>query len=150
MKVTDHVEHLLRQGRKPAELVELGFPKPVVTRARRQLRQEKILLQPKAPKGRAAAKGDSQASAWSSVETASIQQKLVSLESQIRELETRVEALEVLGADLEDIEARLDGTPALRLKHSLACDCGASGFVALRTQCTKCGREMWSGWLPKQ
>ena len=36
MKVTEQVEHLLQQGRKPKELVELGFPKSVVTRVRRQ------------------------------------------------------------------------------------------------------------------
>jgi len=41
MKITEHVEHLLRQGRKPKELIELGFPKSVVTRVRRQLREEK-------------------------------------------------------------------------------------------------------------
>ena len=37
MKVTEHVERLLRQGRKPKELIELGFPKSVVTRVRRQM-----------------------------------------------------------------------------------------------------------------
>lgn len=39
MKVTEHVEHLLRQGKKPNELVELGFPRQVVTRVRRRLRE---------------------------------------------------------------------------------------------------------------
>ncbi len=51
MKVTEHIEHLLRQGRKPTELMELGFPKSVVTRVRRQLKDEKTGLQPKTPKG---------------------------------------------------------------------------------------------------
>ncbi len=32
MKVTEHVEQLLRQGHKPKELEELGFPKRVITR----------------------------------------------------------------------------------------------------------------------
>lgn len=41
MKVTEHIEELLRQGRKPKELIELGFPKSVVTRVRRRLRDEK-------------------------------------------------------------------------------------------------------------
>jgi len=39
MKVSKHVERLLRQGKKPKELVELGFPKRVVTRVYRQLRE---------------------------------------------------------------------------------------------------------------
>jgi hypothetical protein len=41
MKVTEHVEHLLRQGHKPKELVALGFSKRVVTRARRRLKEER-------------------------------------------------------------------------------------------------------------
>jgi len=45
MKVTEHVEHLLRQGRKPGEFIELGFPKSVVTRVRRQLREQKATSQ---------------------------------------------------------------------------------------------------------
>ena len=36
MKTTEHVEYLLRQGRKPKELLELGFPKQVITRVRRE------------------------------------------------------------------------------------------------------------------
>ena len=51
MKVTEHVEYLLRQGRKPKELVELGFPKLVVTRVRRQLRKHKAAPQTKVPRG---------------------------------------------------------------------------------------------------
>lgn len=58
-------------------------------------------------------------------------------------LKTRVEGLEAIGMDLEDMESRLDGTPALGLKRRFTCDCGASGFVALHIQCTKCGRETW-------
>ena len=56
MKVTEHVEHLLRQGRKPKELIELGFPKSVVTRVRRQLREEKAAPQTKVPEGTTQAK----------------------------------------------------------------------------------------------
>ena len=41
MKVIEHVEHLLRQGQKPKEPVELGFPRPVVSRVRRQLAEGK-------------------------------------------------------------------------------------------------------------
>ncbi len=49
MKVTEHVEQLLRQGRKPKELIELGFSKSVVTRVRRQLREEKATSEKKVP-----------------------------------------------------------------------------------------------------
>jgi hypothetical protein len=50
MKVTKHIEQLLRQGRKPKELVELGFPKSAVTRISRRLRKEKTILKTKAVK----------------------------------------------------------------------------------------------------
>jgi predicted RNase H-like nuclease (RuvC/YqgF family) len=150
MKVSKHVEQLLRQGKKPKELVELGFPKSVVTRVHRQLREEKAALQPKTPKGRAEAKSRFQPSLTVPVEMAPIQQKMASLESEIRELEARVEALEAIGTELEDIEDRLDETPAVGLRHRFKCDCGASGLVALHIQCTKCGRESWWGWSPKQ
>lgn len=149
MKVTEHVEYLLRQGRKPAELVELGFPKPVVSRVRRQLRNEKTALQPKTTKGMPKANSRPQPSATSPVEVTPIEQKLASLESQTQELETRVEILEAISTNLEDIEARLNGTPALRLRHRFKCHCGASGLVALHIQCTKCGGETWWGWFPK-
>lgn len=149
MKVTEHVEHLLRQGRKPKELVELGFPKQVVTRVRRQLRDEKTASQPITQKGKAKAESHSQSAVTPLAKTAPVQPKPESLESKVQQLESRVKALEGLGAELEDIETRVSGTPALGLKHRFKCDCGASGFVALHIQCTKCGRETWWGWFPK-
>ena len=42
MKVSRRVRQLLRKGHKPKELIELGFPKSIVTRAYRQLHKEKI------------------------------------------------------------------------------------------------------------
>ena len=98
MKVTQHVEHLLRQGRKPRELVELGFPKSVVSRVRRQLREEKATLHPKVPKGKAEAKTRSQASVGSPVEMAPIQQKLASLESAFQKVDNLVKALPEMAA----------------------------------------------------
>ena len=60
MRVTEHVAHLLRQGRKPKELIELGFPKRVVTRVRRQLRDEKGPSKPRTGKGKAKREGQTQ------------------------------------------------------------------------------------------
>lgn len=51
MKTTEHIEYLLRQGRKPAELVELGFPKRVVTRVHRRLKEEKTGVERKRRQG---------------------------------------------------------------------------------------------------
>ena len=150
MKVTEHVEHLLRQGRKPKELIELGFPKLVITRVRRRLREEKTTSQPRTQKGKGRRESHSQSTVTPHVETAPVPPKLGSLESKIRQLESRVEALEALGADLDDVETRINGTPALGLKYHFKCSCGASGYVAVRIKCTKCGRETWWGWHPEQ
>ena len=155
MKVTQHVEHLLRQGRNPKELVELGFPKLVVTKVRRQLKGEKSSQLAKAVKGRAGAKVESrpQPSALSPEMIALMEHRLTSFEGKFQGLETRVEVLEAADAEfslLEDIEERLGGTPALGLKHRFKCSCGASGFVALHIMCTKCEKATWWGWFPKQ
>lgn len=147
MKVTKHVEHLLRQGRKPKELVDLGFPKRVVTRVRRKLKEEKTTSQPGSQRGKVELNSHPQP-AVTPVETASVQPKPEALDSKVQQLESRVEALEAMKAELEDVETRINGTPALGLKHRFECGCGASGFVALHIQCTKCGRETWWGWFP--
>ena len=144
MKVTEHVELLLRQGRKPKELVELGFPKQVVTRVRRRLK-EKAALQPKRGKGGVEAESRPQSAVTTAVEAQS-----GSFENKVKELEKRVQAVEALQVDLEELQNWLDGTPALGLKHRFKCRCGASGFIALHIRCTKCGRETWWGWFPKE
>jgi len=138
MKVTKHVEQLLRQGRKRKELIELGFPKRVVTRVYRKLKEEKTISQPGSQKGKVELNSHPQPA--TPVEMASVLPKLGSLEDKIQQLESRV----------EDMETRLDGTPALGLKNRFKCECGASGFIALHLQCTKCGRETWWGWFPEQ
>jgi hypothetical protein len=139
MKVTDHVEKLLRQGRKRKELIELGFPKRVVTRVYRKLKDGKTTSQPGSQKGKVELNSHSQP-AVTPVETASVQTKPGALDSKVQQLESRV----------EDIETCLDGTPALGLKNRFKCDCGASGLVALHIRCTKCGRETHWGWWPER
>ena len=146
MKVTKHVEHLLRQGRKPKELIELGFPKSVVTKVHRQLREEKAVPQSRTQKGRTEVESRPRSAVTPLVETTPVQPRPGSLEDKVRQIESRVEALEAISAELEDIETRLDGTPALGLKHHFKCDCGVSGSVALHIKCTKCGRETYWGW----
>ena len=140
MKTIEHVEYLLRQGKKPKELVELGFPKRVVTRVRRQLREEKLVSQSRTKKGSTEVKPF--------LDKTPVQPSVVSLKNEVQELERRVEVLEAISAGLRDIEARLDGTPALGLRHRFKCDCGASGLVALLVKCTKCGEESYWGWWP--
>ncbi len=149
MKTTEHVEHLLRQDRKPKELIELGFPKSVVTRVRRQLRKETEASQLKTQKGKAQAKTGPQLAVIPPTEATPVQPKQGSLESKVQELQNRVEILETRIADLDHVETRLDGTPSLGLKHRFRCECGAAGSVALHIMCTKCGRESWWGWFPK-
>ena len=109
---------------------------------KRKLREEKLTPQSRIPKGNTEAK--------LSVETTPVRSGVESLEGKIHQLESRVEILEVISAKIEDVETRLDGTPALDLRQRFKCDCGASGFVALHARCTKCGEESWWGWFPKK
>jgi len=147
MKVSQHVQKLLEEGRHPRELVELGFPKSVVTRVRRQLKAEKRPKGLKVTEDRTQVKSYSQALAALPANMALADERLASMESEIQDLQNQ---LEVLSMSVDEIESRLDGTPALGLKHRFTCSCGAPGFVALRIQCTKCQRETWWGWFPKQ
>jgi len=98
---------------------------------KRQLQREKSEQKPRVPTKTAPTESQVKVSKASPADITGLQQELVSLERKIQEL-----------------EGRLDGTPALGLKHRFTCDCGASGFVALRIKCTKCGQETWCGWFP--
>jgi hypothetical protein len=71
MKVTEHVTQLLKQGRKPKELLELGFSKHVITRVRKQLREEKTSSQSKIQKGQNRTKGNSLSAVTAPTETTS-------------------------------------------------------------------------------
>jgi len=93
MKTTKHVEQLLRQGHKPKELIELGFPKQVVTRARRQLRKEKAAPLTKVPKGTAQAERHHQTSVELPEKMAVMEQKLQSVESDLRKVDSLVKAM---------------------------------------------------------
>lgn len=119
MKITEHIEYLLRQGRSPEELLELGFSKQVITKVRRQLRREKAAQQAKVPKSVRASKGLDEASAVSADNTAATQERLASLESNLKALLQRMGALEAQGAkvmSISDLNSRLDGTPSLGLR----------------------------------
>jgi len=93
MKVTEHVEHLLRQGRKPKELIELGFPKSVVTKVRRQLREGKATPRTKVPEGIAQAETHVQSLPESPEKMAAMWQKLQSMARDLQKLDSLVEAL---------------------------------------------------------
>ncbi|MBL7166808.1 MAG: hypothetical protein ISS55_10035 [Dehalococcoidales bacterium] len=130
MKTTEHVECLLRQGRKPKELVELGFPKQVVTRVRRQLREEREPRKVTAKKVIGAAKDQPQPPAPSVQPPTRILEILTTLDAKYGELLDRLSAIEAVQAEsvsLKDLEGRLDGTPALGLRHRFVCQCGELG-----------------------
>ena len=153
MKVTRHVERLLRQGKKPRELVESGFPKFVVTRVRTRLREEKAAQRGKAGKGANRERGLTRPSAVPGDNVVGTPEKLASVDSNLKALQQRIEALEEAKTNtvsLDDLDACLDGTLGLGLRDRFKCDCGASGFVALRIQCTKCGEEARWGWFPEE
>ncbi len=141
MKVTEHVEHLLRQGRKPVELVELGFPKSVVTKVRRQLREEKAAQRITIPKDGDDVKDHRVGRVALRDELAVMHEKLVSLERHLQSMDKAIKAL----------KARLDGTPSAGLRASFKCThCGAQGLLATYIKCTKCENATWWGWWPEK
>ena len=137
MKVTDHVELLLRQGYKPRELIQLGFSKKVVSRVRKKLPMEKAAEEIKIPAERIREDAHAQESVSASSDMTQVQ-KLESYEICYQELKARV----------NDLEACLKDTPTLGMRKRFKCDCRASGFIAVHVKCTKCGKEAWCGWFP--
>ncbi|MCJ7656107.1 MAG: hypothetical protein MUO97_12570, partial [Dehalococcoidia bacterium] len=93
MKVTKHVEQLLRQGRKPKELIELGFPKSTVTRVYRQLKEEKATLKAKAPEETAQAETHLQIPPESPETIATIWQKVQSMANDLLRIDSLIQAL---------------------------------------------------------
>jgi len=93
MKVTDHVEQLLRQGHRRKELIELGFPKSLVTRVRRRLRKEKAALETKVQEGMEQAESHVQSLPESPEKMASVWHKLQSLANDLQRIDSVVKAL---------------------------------------------------------
>ena len=93
MKVNEHVKRLLEQGRRPKELIELGFPKSVVNRVRRQLRKQKAAPQTKVPEGTAEAETHLQIPPESPDRIAAVEQKLQSMATDIQKVDSLVKAL---------------------------------------------------------
>ena len=152
MKTTEHIEYLLRQGKKPKELQELGFPKRVVTRVSRKLRQEKHKPEENPAKTEKVISGVGGTAVTSHNEIAKLESRLAAMDSDLKELKEQTSELReaVLGAVTpEELEEQLDGTIGLGLKQRFECQCGATGLVAMRVRCTKCGRESWWGWFAK-
>lgn len=93
MKTTEHVEYLLRQGKKPKELLALGFPKRVITRVRRRLREEKAVQQAKAPEGTAQAEPHVQSLPESPEKMAAVWQKLQFMANDLQRIDSLVKAV---------------------------------------------------------
>ena len=93
MRVTRHVAQLLKQGRKPRELVQLGFPKSVVTRVHRQLREEKAASPKKEPEGVPQTETQLPTPPESPETIATIWQKVQSMANDLQRLDSLIQAL---------------------------------------------------------
>jgi len=152
MKTTEHIEYLLRQGKKPKELQELGFPKRVITRVSRRLRQEKHKPTDDLTKTENVVSGVGETAVVTNNAIAALESRLAAMDSDLKKLKEQTSELQeaVLEAvTSEDLKEQLSGTIGLGLKQRFECQCGATGFVAMRVRCTKCGRESWWGWFAK-
>jgi len=93
MKMSKQVEHLLRQGHKPKELEELGFPKRSITRVRRRLRKEKAASKTKAPEGSHQGETHLQIPPESPETMATIWQKVQSMANDLQRIDSLIQAL---------------------------------------------------------
>jgi len=100
MKMSEHVETLLRQGKKPRELLELGFPKQVITRMNRRLKKERAAQHQRVPKAKGRAKSLPEPVVVSPEPISPVDQGLASLKNDINELRGRIETLETTSRSL--------------------------------------------------
>ena len=143
MKALEHIEMLLKQGKKSKELIELGFAKQAVTRAKRRLKDENARSHQEASIHKqdvAVPLVDSDERIGSLLdEIKVIRQKLAELEAQVESTMT-----------VEEVKNLFNNTPVFSLKNQYECECGSKGMVAFRFKCTNCDKENWWGWFPEK
>lgn len=93
MKVTKHIEHLLGQGKKPKELIELGFSKRVITRVRRRLRKEKAASEGRVSEGIPQAEARLKTIPGTPESIATIWQKVQSMADELQRMDGLIQAL---------------------------------------------------------
>jgi len=91
MRTTEHVEYLLKQGRRPKELKELGFSKSAITRARRKLEKEALVTETRTVN--IPTKNGSQGRVEVPDETTALRRRLDSAESQLEQISHLVKIL---------------------------------------------------------
>ena len=56
-----------------------------------------------------------------------------------------------LESRLDDMEDKVSDDPLSGARYQITCkECGSKGWIATRIKCTKCGRETYWGWFPKE
>jgi hypothetical protein len=143
MKRTEHVTYLISQGHKTDELLKLGFSRNVITRAKRLLKEERVVSDLKNKKAISVV----QDKHTTSMEE--FREKELLFEGKLQQLESRFEEVEALTEEVDRIKATLHNTPIIGLRRQFQCDCGASGLVAVHIKCTRCNKETYYGWMPK-
>ena len=52
---------------------------------------------------------------------------------------------------IDDVEDKASDDPLWGARYQITCKgCGNKGWIATRMRCTKCGRETYWGWFPKE
>ena len=149
MKTTEHIERLMKKGWKRKRLIEeLGFPREEVLKVYRRLKKIEV-SENAALKRRQEAAGIGEV-VESPPPGGMTDRKLAAVEAGIRGLTGRVEGLERDCNVVRSLQESIAGTPEIGLKRRYSCQCGASGFVAIKVKCTKCDKENWIGWWPEQ
>ena len=126
MKAAEHVELLLRKGRRPKELVELGFPKRVVTRVRRKLKKEKAASRKKEVTRTPQTETQLQTPPESPETIATIWQKVQSMANDLRRIDSLIQAL-------SEVTLLMAAARELGTRQHETCSYQKDGLCRLRT-----------------
>jgi len=69
---------------------------------------------------------------------------LKKLEGRLKDAEGRAKSLETQFQEMRKTSIGSD------VRKRFECECGAKGYVAMKVECTECGREAWWGWWPRE
>jgi len=142
MKTLEHIEMLLRAGKKPKELIEWGFAKQAVSRVKKHLKDEVTQSIEDVP----GHKQDIEIQADSDELITTLVDEISTIRQKLAELEAQVASI----MPAEEIQALFRSTPVHNLKNQYECECGSKGLVAFRFKCTACDKESWWGWIPEK
>ena len=155
----EEIGRLLAEGNKPAELIQRGFKRGTVYKVNRRLQtagtppdfgerdvDASIENDPSVVSLKKALRESQLSREIDEVKgLPSSEGRLLALEVKVDELEATLD--EAIDA-YQSLKAGINGSPLRGLRENFKCECGETGLVAVKVECTRCSRETTYGWRP--